>query len=386
MTLEIRLFVSHSFSDHDHLMDVASFRTVIDVSCENSSAALSTKHNIDVNISPYFEDEGFGKVLPSQIRKEIIASDIFMIDIAGATPNTFYELGFAHAKGKGLIVLEAVSEGSIAKPIPADISDLLIGRYNSTENLSSKLSPQILEYAEASILTYRRAVASEESRCFWFQGEPAEIHIICAPEPERTRFAEATSADYLFVDNLEDRDALFEVSNFLSRSYPKAKIFRHSSGNISADVLGSNLVVLGGPHNNSATRDLMGALNTSFEYVDSDNSIKIKLGSRIESLSSVKNSEGMLIKDVGYFGWFLNPFNRENRVVMCHGCHTFGTLGSSIIFADNNIAIENQNRVKDYISLDFNQIERLESIFEILILENRRITTPIFNTNYSFTK
>lgn len=384
--IEIRLFVSHSFSDHDHVMDVASFRAAVKESCQKKSEELSSKNCISVNVLPYFEDGGFGKVLPSQIRNEIVASDVFMIDVAGATPNTFYELGFAHAKGKGLIVLEAVKEGLEAKPIPADISDLLIGRYDSVESLSDKLSPLILEYAEALILDYRRAIASEESRCFWFQGEPTEIHIICAPEPERTRFAKSTSADYLFVDNLEDRDALFEVSNFLSRSYPKAKIYRHSSAHISADVFSSNLVVLGGPHNNSATRDLMGALNTSFEYVDGDNSIKLKLEGRTEMLSSSKNADGILKKDVGFFGWFLNPFNRENRVVMCHGCHTFGTLGASIVFADNNIAIENQNRLKEHTFLPLNEVERLEGIFEVSILENRRIITPTFIAKYFFAR
>lgn len=374
--LILRLFVSHSFNDHDHILDVQAFRSAVEQTCKEVGENLRSKSFSKIELLPYFEDVGLGKALPNQIRSEIIKSSLFMIDIAGATPNTFYELGFAHSRNKGLILLEAVRQGQAPKPIPADISDLLIGRYSSDDELKEKLLVRLLDVCSDLITAHQRTLVEGEDRCFWFQGAPPEIHVVCAPEPERTRFASSANPDYLYVDNLEDRDALFEVSNFLSRSYPNAKVFRHSSDALSADVFSSNVVVLGGPHNNSATRDLMKAVGASFEYADDENALSLKIEARLVTLRSMSDARNILENDVGYFGWFLNPFNRNNRVVMCHGCHTFGTLGASLAFSDNNLAIENVSLLKDIVAGDLQRINRFECIFHVPILENRRVITP----------
>lgn len=375
----VRLFVSHSFSDHHHVLDVSTFRDAVKQTCVEATDIMRARGFSDLVLDPYFEDAALGKVLPTQIRSEIVRSNIFMIDISGATPNTFYELGYAHARNKGLILLEAVRAGQSPKPIPADISDLLIGRYSSAEELKEKLKLRLLDLCGELSTAHRRALVEDQDRCFWFQGEPPEIHVVCAPEPERTRFANSASPDYLFIDNLEDRDALFEVTNFLSRSYPSTKIYRHSSDSLSADVFNSNVVVLGGPHNNSVTRDLMKAIGASFTYAEDDNALSLRTEAQLVTLRSVSDANGILERDVGYFGWFLNPFNRKNRVVMCHGCHTFGTLGASVAFSDSNLAIENGLALREIWAGDLHQVERLECIFYVPILENRRVITPKIN-------
>jgi hypothetical protein len=197
-------------------------------------------------------------------------------------------------------------------------------------------------------------------------------------ESELTRFASASSTDYLHVDNFDDRDALFEISTLLARSFPEAKVHRHIAGNHSTDIVESNLVILGGPRNNSMTRDIAALVEARFSYPQDKNSLVLLSPTGQIVLTPKKDSAGVLEKDIGYFGLFPNPFNRNNRIIMCHGLHTFGTLGACIAFGDNNQAIENYISLSRLISID--EIDRFECGLEISIMENRRIAIPKFRS------
>ncbi|WP_286830226.1 MULTISPECIES: hypothetical protein [Kordiimonas] len=380
--MRIGVFVSHSFHDEHHIKDVEKFRKTISSVCDTVAATLEDKYKTPILFDIYFEDVQYGKPLAPEIRSQIKRCDIFVMDIAGASVNTFYELGYAHALGHELVIFEAVQ--GIAKDIPADIRDLLVGRYSRLKDLWEKFEQRILECAQKHVLNFRRSTKPDLDRCFWFDSSVSEIHVMCAPEPEQTRFAAHHSDDYLYVDNLDDRDALFEVSTFLSRAYPSAKILRHSSSKVSSDVLDGNLVVLGGPHNNAVTRDLATALKVKYSYANDDNAIQLQQDTQSRVLKSAKNPEGLLTKDVGYFGRFLNPFNRSNRLVMCHGCHTFGTLASCLTFADNNQAIDNIRTLKANGAASPFDMERLECIFEVQILESRKIIVPTIDAELTY--
>jgi hypothetical protein len=372
--MQLGIFVSHSFHDKHHILNVEEFRSTVSNVCDSISSQMCDLHNERLSFSIYFADQNYGKSLPTSIRSQIQKADIFIMDIAGASPNIFYELGYAHSHGLELSIFEAVT--SSPAPIPTDISDLLIGRYTSLPELVTMLRERFLKSVEARIIEFRRSTGHNRRRCFWFDENVSEIHVICAPEPERTRFAEVDSSDYLYLDNLDDRDALFEVSTYLSRSYPNAKILRHAAGKVSSDVLDSNIVLLGGPRNNTLTKDLSDALAAKYEYADNDNSLKfLKSPDSVYILPSVKDTNDMLTTDVGYFGRFLNPFNRKNHLVMCHGSHTFGTLAACLLFADSNQAQDNWRHLVPEGSDPF-ALERIECVFQVRIMGNRRIFTP----------
>jgi nucleoside 2-deoxyribosyltransferase len=375
--MQIYIFISHSFHDEHHLTNVSEFRDVIISVCEQIKLEVTQRYEIDIEFKTYFEDAQYGKLLQAGLRKQIENSDIFIMDMVDASPNLFYELGYAHALKKEIIILAGLKAPSL---IPTDMSDLLVGKYSDLSDLQLKLKSRLSERVNKVIVAFKRSTQAPRQRCFWFDNQVKELHVICAPEPERTRFAALNSSDYLYIDNLDDRDALFEVSTFLARAYPNAKILRHASDNLSPDIFDGNIVVLGGPNNNSLTRDLMHALDVCIEYVQNDkndNAIQFtSLSGQKTLIQAQKNSEGLLLTDVGYFGRFLNPFNRNNRVIMCHGCHTFGTLAACLLCADNNQALDNKKYLYGVRNVDPFELDRIECAFEVTIMESRRIVHP----------
>jgi hypothetical protein len=372
--LTVGVFISHSFHDHDHLSSVDIFRQSIRSCCEEIKVEpTSDQPAFDL----YFEDATFGKPLANAIRAEIAKRDIFLVDISGGSANVFYELGFAHALGKELIIVQA----SVAPraPIPADITDLLVAFYNSAPDLISKIKPRIASFVRTRIAEERISTEQRWDRCFWFDRSVHEIHIVCGQEPEKTRFAQSESEDYLFIDNLDDRDALFDISMFLSRAYPDARLYRHSSGSLPNDVIGANMVLIGGPNTNHVAKEIMEQLGANCRYVQNDRAIEFETGGGLKTVTSRNDGAGVLDIDAGYFGRFLNPYDRLNHIILCQGCHTFGTLAASRILADSNQARDNVKLLKKIAKRDPSGIERIECVFEIKILKSRGLAPPVLD-------
>ena len=196
-----------------------------------------------------------------------------------------------------------------------------------------------------------------------------------------SRFASPEAENYLFVDGLEDRDTLMEVAMFLSRSWPNARVLRHSSASVTPDVLGSNLVVLGGPLNNHVTRDLMRALRVRLSYDINEEVAQFAAGGDPVTLRLERDPNGLIVTDIGYFGRFRNPFNRSRYVVFCQGYHTFGTLAAASVLADGSQALANRRWLQNELDLeDLADLETLQLAFSVDVLANRRIVVPRVST------
>ena len=376
MPVRVGVFVSHSFHDHDHLSRVEAFRESIKSCCEGIKAEYP-KTPDQPAFDLYFEDTTFGKPLANAIRSEIAKRDIFLVDISGESANVFYELGFAHALGRELIIVQA--SPAARSPIPTDISDLSVAFYASASDLISKVKPRIASYVRTRIAEERISTEQRWDRCFWFDRSVREIHLVCGPEPEKTRFAQPESEDYLFIDNLDDRDALFDIAMFLSRAYPDARLYRYSAGSLPNDVIGANMVLIGGPKTNHVAKEMMGQLGVSCRYVQNDRAIDFEAGDGLKTVTSRNEAAGALDVDAGYFGRFLNPYDRLNHIVLCQGCHTFGTLAASRILADSNQARDNVKLLKKIANRDPSGIERIECVFEIKILRSRGLALPVLD-------
>lgn len=80
-------------------------------------------------LQPYRVDEDFGVVAPiNSIQEEIRNSSICLADITLDNPNVWYELGYAHAIGKDVVMLcGSEREGD---KFPFDVRHLTINRYD----------------------------------------------------------------------------------------------------------------------------------------------------------------------------------------------------------------------------------------------------------------
>jgi hypothetical protein len=378
----LNLFVSHSFHDEHHPIGVTAFRQCIGDAVTAATASSGGTTDDDFTITAYFDDARSGMLLPAQVRSELLAADIVLVDTTGLSPNVFYELGFSHALRRKLILVQCKD---ITPEIPTDIKDILVGRYRELDELRSHVETRLRQILHEIAGELRRGTFEAPDRCFWFGQSPTDLHIVCAPEPEMSRFADPSAENYLFVDSLEDRDALMEVAMFLSRSHPNARVLRHSSGSVTPDVLESSLVVLGGPFNNLVTRDLMQALNIPLTYDINDYKVVFEPAHERHELELIRDRSrnGLITKDVGYFGRFINPFNARHHVVLCQGFHTFGTLGAAMILADGSQAMANRRWFLSQLSADdLRNSERLQLFFHVDVLASRRIVVPRAETAY----
>ena len=104
-----------------------------------------------------------------------------------------------------------------------------------------------------------------------FPRETRTIWVVCPQIHEPGEFAELSSPDYTYLDNLGDTDALLEVMVFLSQYYPNATIERFSARDLPNGHTSGNLVVIGGPGSaddisNEICREMMKSMGSHVSY------------------------------------------------------------------------------------------------------------------------
>ena len=194
---------------------------------------------------------------------------------------------------------------------------------------------------------------------FWFPRETSTIWVVCPQDHYPSEYADRSSPDYTYLDNLGDQDALLELMVFLSRHYPSATIQHFSSGNLPTGHTSGNLVVLGGPGStsdigNSVCKEMMEAIHSRISYSDDCEQMTVIMGEdaplelRAEyrgEPGSGATGQGRIREDVGYFARFPNPLNEVSTVVLVNGIHTTGVLGAARAFSERREALSNFDTV-----------------------------------------
>lgn len=377
-------FVSHAFDDSLYAGGKAAFRSGITTLFERVEKALSDD-TATVKIEPYFDASDYGRPLPAQLRRQLRESDFLVADISAldfsgrsiVNENVLYELGYAMALDLPVLLLRRHSSA----PPPSDVRDILAASYNDPLEIPDLLEAPLAQSVARVLSAGEMRNSRGDARVVhtWFEPSVSAIHIICTPEPERSRFASQSDPNYLFVDNLEDRDALLEVATFLARQYPKAALIRHSSDSVPPDALTGNLVVLGGPgieagEGNQITRDIMKALNSTVRYrSDVDGIDFADTGPHLAKFRADESVES----DWGCIVAAQNPMNPYARVVLCQGICTYGTLAAATILSDAPTAMSNHLLLHDADVFDVaSGAPQFEAVFSVNVVANGRISTP----------
>jgi len=369
--MRLSFFVSHQFVRGSHALTLVELRSLIDQVVKRATSGR-LRYECDV----YYEDSNYGDPLPTAIRSRIQGCHVFCCDLTGHSSNVLYELGFAHALRKKLVVIMEDKEGL---KIPSDVVDLSVALYSDKDSLEQRLQRRISELVKEFIDLNQVSLIEPVERCMWFGEHPSDISIICSPEPEKSRFADPTSNAFIFVDNLEDRDALLEVSMYLSRAFPMAGIQRHSADGLAHDFLASNLVLLGGQKSNSVTRDFLQLLSVDLSYDYDGMTLSLPTAGPAH-LAVERNSANFIVRDVGYFGLFPNPFRIGKRVAICIGSHTFGTLGAAKVLDDSFQGIKNSNTVRGLVAeRGASSSDSVQMLFSVPVMLNRKVSTPMLD-------
>ena len=200
---------------------------------------------------------------------------------------------------------------------------------------------------------------------FWFPRKTTEISIVTSQENAGKRSIDAitTSETYSFLDNVGDKDALLDTGMFLSRHYPKARIRRLFPREFNdRDDSASNLVVIGGPINNSLCKRLMSALDSQVSYSPSTGSMKV---SDVQ-YDCVHDDKNGMQKDYGYFAAFPNRLNKANRVVLMSGITTFGVVGAFKAFSDLMLSKLNFDTIRSITGRNQGSVS-FECFFEVAV-------------------
>ena len=191
---------------------------------------------------------------------------------------------------------------------------------------------------------------------FWFPRETRTIWVVCPQIHEPGEFAELSSPDYTYLDNLGDTDALLEVMVFLSQYYPNATIERFSARDLPNGHTSGNLVVIGGPGSaddisNEICREMMKSMGSHVSYSsDCEQMIVARQCGQTVELQAEYRTDGQASApqeplgvrcDPGYFARFANPLNESATVVLINGVHTTGVLGAAKVFGERREALRN---------------------------------------------
>lgn len=279
-----------------------------------------------------------------------------------------------------VLVCRADSEGAARR---MGLHSLDVVTYKSMDELfqvNSVLEQELLRAMPES------RIQEELVYGFWFPRETSTIWVVCAQIQEPGEFADHSSPDYTYLDNLGDTDALLEVMVFLSQYYPKATIAQFSSDDLPEGHTSGNLVILGGPGSdeisNKLCAEMMGAMHSSVKYssdceqmtitMATGETVELRAEYRTNGKGTDRPSQLGLRKDQGYFARFDNPLNANAGVVLINGIHTTGVLGAARVFSERREALQNFHAVR----ASGANPTRFECYFEVPVL-NGQVRVPI---------
>ena len=374
----INIFVSHPFVPNNPDFDLEKFRTNIKLMVSEAENIVRKGYS-DFEISTVFEFSDFQDGLPKQIQNSIKKSHFAIVDITENKPNIFFEYGVM--KGLNVPALLIKTKKSFADfDLPADIKDEIAVSYDSFEELRNKCTDKIATLFKQ--LLNSDSLYNVHLNKIWFPHNSGIIHVVTSSESDKREFASPDSDNYMFLENLGDKDALLEVMTFLNRNYRNFKLPMYAADEFKTHIE-HNLVVIGGPGDGCDETDGNSVCSLMMDKMD----VKVTYSEDCEKML-YKNQEfvavkkgNRTIKDYGYFARFPNPFNPNSSVVLINGIHTFGVWGAAKAFSDHPSAQENIKRLMDKLNIDDIKQASFECFFSVDVLP-QSVVCPNIDIDY----
>jgi hypothetical protein len=346
--MKIQVFLVYSFHSKQGAYTRSQINAVLEESCTIAQEDLTTL-GYDVEIEYSYTLDEYGGQLNNQLVGRLSNADICVVDISDNNPNVFYELGVIHALGKTAILLKSSLEQENF-PLPSDISGSLFLKYKEINSIKGRLAKAILNVSQKK-LDEKGMDSILRCKSFWnLPVSNGALAIIGAPSLTKTSFSNLSNWNYVYLDNLGDKDAIVDISILVGRLYPEVTLERYTSNDFPKDILEGNLIVIGGVGSdkypgNKITKIFIDKLN--IPIANDVECEKLFVGNEVlEGVYEGEPTKSPLVKDYGFFARFKNPFNPSSRVVMIFGLHTLGVLGATRCFSMHPAAKENLDLVK----------------------------------------
>lgn len=336
----------------------------------------------DYDIEVKFGKFHAGKLLFSEVLQTILDCDVGIFDISENNANVCIEVGMAYGGNKYVIC----SKNQTSKRkfrVPSDLNAFIYIPYNNRKGVTID-SNTTVDTLFSAISKYSDSLISKPEKCFhslWGFKNNDLVYIVCSELDEPEKRQKPEPGEFLYLSKYGDIDTLLMVIKSLMRLYPQLKPmwctgeeFEHHCEN----PYEQNLILIGGPDYNKITRVFMGESNFKFGTKKGE-TILINKNTEKKYLSSTKSSSNIEIRtDYGFFLKKINPKNKNKKLIMINGIHTYAVFGAAKCFLDETqeIAIQNCKLVTDKFGEDPN--------FEVLVevhSENTKIDSPQIKTS-----
>lgn len=330
---DISIFLSYAFSPKSQAYSKAEIEAVVEDACSTAQLSIrSMGHPISIHLEAYLEE--YGMELNRQVRSKVFGSDIAIIEISEANLNVFYELGLAHCYNKRIILIQ--NEASPIK-LPSDLEGILALRYGKISDIRGRLSHAIQRYL-LEILEARNR-PSPAIRRLWNFGEenPTVINVVGPDTRRRAGLPTENYPDFAYMEFLGDKDSVVEVSIQLARLYSSATIARYPSSQYPKQARRSPMIIVGGPlgeegvGGNRLTQDVTNYWQLPVTYSKDCESLIVNN----KEYRTEYDSEGAMIFDYGIVARLPNPWDHKRRLLLIHGTHTYGVLGTTLAITDS---------------------------------------------------
>lgn len=308
-------------------------------------------------------DLASGKDVLSSISEKIATSDITLFELSDKNPNVLFELGYAFAMKKKIILL--INERLDISEIPSDLRGYSVKKYSEKYfeiSVAEELQQKVFSLIDERVI---RASVFQMQDC-------KMVNIVCPEIPEhlRSKYSIKQKKDFLHKLKFGDIDSLNIISLHIARQYPNLEIKEQICSEVSEEIYKDDLICIGGPGWNTLTRDIISSFSIPIEYGDysdgvEDFYIKNKITGKV--YRSTFSEENRIIGDIGIFVKLPSPVNLNKNIYLLNGIQTYGVYGVALSFCEEEIKNRNIEMLDDILG------EACESyiiIFEFAIFEN----------------
>jgi hypothetical protein len=373
----INIFVSHPFVPKNSTYNLKQFRSNIKSLITKAGNIVKKEHQ-DFEIKIVFDFNDFYESLPQQIETNIRNSHFAIVDITENKANIFYECGLLYGLNIPMLIIKG--KKSLNKfPIPSDIKNRLVIDYKDGDELIRKCLENVADQFRR--LLHHDSLSNIYISKIWFPKDVPNIHIITSSEPtKRPEFSSPDSANYMFLENLGDKDSLLEIVTFLNRTYRNVNVALFAADNYSHNLEG-NLVLIGGPGEttgdaNHICKIMMEKMKLKIHYSNDCE----KLIYKSTQFKATKKGKQINL-DYGYFARFPNPFNPATSVILVNGIHTFGVLGAAMAFSDHPAAQGNIRKVMEKLNLPNIKQASFECFFPVEVSQ-QMVSCPTIDEKF----
>jgi hypothetical protein len=362
---DLIVFVAHAFSPKNKAYSSATLKASIDNLIKQVVKRLEQSQP-GLSVSPVLEMREYGEILPEEVESRLSRSHFAIVDISDNNPNVLYELGQLTARNVPYIITKFRDPKT---RIPSDLLHRFVAIYDDVAAIPSLIEDRAIALIR-QVVSERR-ISDRALDRLWFPTNTRDIIVVCGPELNPSIFADKSAPNFIYLDLLEDKDAILEISMFLSRQFPKARIHRIAAPELPLGHLEGDLVVIGGPGEsdgpgNSVCKLMMAKIESEVSYSDDCESMYVKGN----EYSGRYDKNGRLELDYGYFARFRNPLSPDSTVILINGLHTFATLGASMAFTDRASAQTNIAKARQLMgNREFHEIE-FECYFPVNVYSN----------------